>query len=162
MGGFSRQLLAPRAEVKKQYGLEKSEKDTPEISSFKERASRRYDQMSTLMLSADAQLNNLASAAEALAGQKDDKQRARAGSQYAPLIEARTRAVCAQVAKDLAEDLRLLSPELSDRAKAENLKDLPAQVLGSSASSAPSSGIDLVGMPDPATNPALTSSGWQS
>src|SRR5947207_4598587 len=37
--------LAPRAEVKKQFGLEfqKSDQDTPEIAAFKERASKRYD-----------------------------------------------------------------------------------------------------------------------
>jgi hypothetical protein len=147
--------LSPRAEVKKQYGLEfqKSDKDTPEIGAFKERASRRYDQMSTLALERDQELNRLAHTAEQWARDKDPRRRSLANTKFAPLMEQRTRQVCASVAKDLAEDLKLFSPELSDRAKAENLKDLPAQVLGSSASSAPSSGIDFSGMPDPATNP---------
>lgn len=145
--------LAPRAEVKKQYGLEfqKSDKDTPEISAFKERSDRRYDVMTNFLLGGDAELKRLTSQAEYLAGQPNEQVRQRAATQFAPAIEKRTRIICSQVAKELAQDLTLFSPELSDRAKAEALKDLPPQVLGGSPQGN-GQGLNLAGMPDAATD----------
>lgn len=155
MTGVFQVALAPRAEIKKQYGLEfqASDKDTPEIASFKERQSNRYDRLVVLALQADSEMNRLSNAAEYLAGQKDERQRQRANAQFGPQLEQRTRTICAQVAKDLAADLKLLSPEFSDRTKAQNLKDLPAQVLGSTASTGATSGFDLTDMPDPTRDP---------
>lgn len=146
--------FAPRAEVKKQFGLEFHKNgDTPEIASFKQKVDARYDKIATLMLMNDPQLNHLWTAAEYLAGQKDDAQRQRANSQYAPQIQERVRAVCTQVAQDLAEDLKLFSPGLSDQARVKDLKDLPANVAGGGTTVAVTSGIDLSDMPDPVRDP---------
>jgi len=157
--------LAPRAEVKKQFGLEfqKSDQDTPEIAAFKERTSKRYDQIVTLKLGSDPEMNRLSDAAQSWANQKDETrngqrvdrsaQRQKAVTDFAPMIEQRTRAICSQVAKELKEDLKFLSPELSDQAKANNLRDLKPNVLGGGASVAGASGVDFTNMPDPISNP---------
>ena len=147
--------LAPRVEVKKQFGLEfqKTANDTPEIAGFKERASKRYDQITTLLLGTDPEMVRLSNQAEYLANQKDANMRDRAKAQFTPLLEQQTRKICAQVAKELAEDLKLFSPELSDQAKAAALKGLPAQVLGGGAPTSAKSGFDLTGMPDPINDP---------
>lgn len=147
--------LSPRAEVKKQFGLEyqKSDRDTPEIAAFKERQSSRYDRMVREALMSDRELNQLANSAERWAKEKNPAHRQRASDQFAPEMARRTRALCAQIAKDLAADLKLFSPELSDQIKANNLKDLPAHVLGSSPSGVQSSGYDLSGMPDAEKEP---------
>ena len=130
--------LNARAEVKKQFGLEfeKKANDTPEIAAFKERASARYDRMIQSALSSDSELNRLANQAEYLAKQVHPQMRQRAVDQFAPLIEQRTRKVCAEIAKDLVADWSLLAPGFSDRTKADNLKDLPAQ-LGSAGAAQP-------------------------
>lgn len=146
--------FAPRAEIKKQFGLEFHQNgDTPEISAFKKEASDDYDEMVTLRLLNDPQLNQLWTAAEYLANQKDESQRQRAIAQYAPQIQERTRAVCSQVGQRLANRLKLLSPGLSDQARVKDLKNLPANITGGGTTASVSNGFDLSDMPDPTTNP---------
>lgn len=145
--------FAPRAEIKKQFGLEFHQNgDTPEIASFKQRVDARYEKLTTLTLMNDPQMNQLWSFAEELAKQKDPQQRQRVDG-YMLQIQERTRAVCAEVAKELAEDLKLFSPELSDQARVKGLKDLPANVAGGNPARGASSGFDLSDMPDATTNP---------
>lgn len=145
--------LGGRAEVKKQFGLEFHENgDTPEMAAFNRRLSDRYDRIVTQALMSDAQLSQLCNSAEYLAGQKDESQRKRAMDQYGPEIKQRVTAVCTQIAKDLAEDRKFLDPASSDRAKAANLKDLPAQVLGGNGGQ--SQGVSGIGkLPDPIADP---------
>lgn len=149
MGKVFEVALAPRADIKKQFGLDyqKNETDTAQMSSFRQRLSARYDDLVSSKLMHDPELNRLANTAEFLAKEKNEQQRQRAGTQFAPNMQQRVRAVCAQVAKDLAEDLSLFSSP--DQAKAEQLKDLPAQVAGSRSQKSTTSGFDLSDMPDP-------------
>src|SRR5262249_27368349 len=146
--------LAPITEEKKRFGLEfqKTDKDTPELASWKERQAARYDRMVRSVLESDHELNRLANQAQHLAGQKDPRQRQRAMDQLAPMMQQRARKVAAEVAKDLASDLVLFSPEAADRAKAANLNGLRPQVLGGAAANTGGQ-ADLTGMPDPITNP---------
>src|SRR5262249_40617671 len=85
------------------------------------------------------------------AGEKDPRHRQRAMDQFAPMMQQRVRKVAAEVARDLASDLVLFSPEAADRAKAANLNGLRPQVLGGTAAN--TGGHDLSGMPDPIANP---------
>lgn len=144
--------LGGRAEVKKQFGLEFHENgDTPEMAAFNRRLSDRYDRIVTQALMSDSQLSQLCNSAEYLAGQKDDTQRKRAMDQYGPEIKQRVTKLCTDIAKDLAEDRKFLDPAYSDRAKAANLKDLPAQIGGGTGGTV--SQPALAGMPDPIGNP---------
>jgi len=153
MGEVIKTSLMPQTEVKKQFGLEfqKNGQDTPEIASWKERQSARYDRMPTAALMRDNELHRLANQAEALAG-LTDQHRQRVMTQLMPMMEQRIRKVCSEVAQDLAQDLVLFAPELADRAKAQNLNGLPPQIAGTRSGVSPT-GRDLSGMPDPLTDP---------
>lgn len=155
MGDVLKVSLAPITEIKKQFGLEfqKTDGDTPEIASWKERQSARYDRIVRAAIAADSEANRISNQAEYLAKQKDQSQRQRATNDMAPIMEQRIRKICSEVAKDLAADLSLFAPGISDRAKGETLKGLQPQVLGGGGANANASGYDLSDMPDPINNP---------